>query len=92
MDNLYMIRDTNTGLYCRGGLDARFSKAGKIWRHEGALKCFLTNWGVCHTNTRRAAAKVPRVPTSWEILVINIEQGLTRKYSANELHKRPAKR
>ena len=40
----YKIRNKQTGLWSRGGMDPRFDKLGKVWRTAGHVKQHLNQY------------------------------------------------
>lgn len=83
---VYKIRDTKTGLYSMGGCAPKWSRVGKVWTTEGALKSHLTLW-MCTTEYRMPVRQVPK---SWEVVVLEERVGLG--CYARALANRPAKK
>lgn len=59
----YKIRDRQTGLFKHGwgGLDAKFSKGGKVWSNLGALKS--------HLKVVFGKDYISAIPLWWELVV-----------------------
>lgn len=59
---LYKIFDTATGLYSSGGVNPKWSKAGKTWSIRGQVINSLKVY--CH-GTLRSGKRIP--PDSWVV-------------------------
>ncbi len=57
--NLYKIKNKVTNEYSKGGIEPKFGKVGKIWKHPGHLKNHLMQF--------------KEIPDTWEIEVYHIE-------------------
>jgi len=96
---VYKIQDTKTGLFSTGGSEPRWTKNGKEWTSEGALKSHLTHWldsngrSSCYTNPYgRCVVSKLSIPIRWKIVECYYKLTSQHTYPAYELADRPPKR
>lgn len=82
---VFKIRDESTGLYSKGGSIPSWSKIGKTWTTEAALKNHLNL--VSYAGYGRTPHKIP---ASWIVEVY--ELAVTETITARSVAERPAKK
>ena len=94
---VYKIRDRNTGLFSTGGVSPSWTKLGKTWNSEGALKNHLTllqeysNYEDSWT-FKKTKKKAWCCPESWDVVVLVCELTESFTYSAQAVSKRASKK
>lgn len=63
---VFKIRNTETGLYSKGGLEPEFNKIGKTWNNLGHVKNALNLYETGGTQPRT-------IPNNWEIVAYKLE-------------------
>lgn len=84
----YKIRDRNTGLFSTGGVTPSWTKRGKTWNSEGALKSHLTLLQEYSTYSR----KKWQCPDNWDVVVLTWEPAESSVYPARDLAEREPKK
>jgi hypothetical protein len=90
---VYKIRDTETGLYSDGGMycDLGFGwgKNGKAWTSLVGLKNHLRMFWSHYTHGN---SRICRVPSTWEVVELEVKEEECRAYPARNISLEPAKK
>ena len=99
MMKVYKIRDTETGMFSKGGMCPYFDKEGKTWPSRGALKSHLTQlcggfdfYPVGRPWSGHKSVRSKEIPQNWEVVeyVLRLEE--SNVLNAKEEQERPAKK
>jgi hypothetical protein len=85
--NVFKVLDKNTGLFATAGFSS-WTKNGKSWSSEGALKSALTTW----TSWNGYGDRRRQVPEAWEVIVYTYVETEQNHYAAKDLAERKPKK
>jgi len=80
---IYRIRDTATGLFSKGGMDAnqskwQWGKTGKVWKGLGPLRLHLNQFLV-------GGDGKPGIPSTWEVIEYELVETETSVKPVHEM-------